>query len=93
MNDQVKEILTILQEEMAEVIVEISKCFRFGADQIMQGQNLSNIQKLEKELGDAMAMIELLKEQDIGVSEKGLIDAKHKKFEKLKIWSNIKINK
>ena len=47
MNEDTKEILTILQEECAEVIVEVSKCFRFGPDQIMQGIEESNIQRLQ----------------------------------------------
>lgn len=91
MDANAKEILTILQEECAEVIVEVSKCFRFGPDQIMQGQDFSNIQRLEKELGDVVAMIELLKNINLGVSDDGITQAKYKKFDKLKSWSNIKI--
>ena len=93
MNEDTKEILTILQEECAEVIVEVSKCFRFGPDQMMQGVNVSNIQRLEKELGDLLAMVELLVDKDIGVSTDGLEIARTAKFEKLKQWSNIIINK
>jgi NTP pyrophosphatase (non-canonical NTP hydrolase) len=93
MNDEVWETLVILQEECAEVIVEISKCMRFGPDQMMQGTNETNIQKLEKELGDLQAMIELLVGHNVGVSNKGISKAKRKKFEKLKTWSNITINK
>ena len=93
MNEDTKEILTILQEECAEVIVEVSKCFRFGPDQMMQGVNVSNIQRLEKELGDLLAMVELLVDKDIGVSTDGLEIARTAKFEKLKQWSNIVINK
>lgn len=93
MNEDTKEILTILQEECAEVIVEVSKCFRFGPDQMMQGVDVSNIQRLEKELGDLLAMVELLVDKDIGVSTDGLEVARTAKFEKLKQWSNIIINK
>lgn len=93
MNEDLREILIILQEECAEVIVDISKCFRFGPDQIMEGQELSNIQRLEKELGDLQAMIELLTDLDVGVTTKGINSNKKKKFEKLKQWSNLKINK
>lgn len=91
MNEQVKEILIILQEEAAEVIVEISKCFRFGPDQMIQGQDVTNIQRLEKELGDLQAMIQLLVKQKVGVSQDGMNVAKQQKFEKLKRYSNIKI--
>jgi NTP pyrophosphatase (non-canonical NTP hydrolase) len=93
MNEDTKEILTILQEECAEVIVEVSKCFRFGPDQMMQGADVSNIQRLEKELGDLLAMVELLVDKDIGVSTDGLELASKAKFVKLKQWSNIIINK
>lgn len=91
MNEQTKEILTILQEECAEVIVEVSKCFRFGPDQMMEGTEVTNIQRLEKELGDLQAMVQLLVKQKVGVSQDGINTAKNKKFEKLKIYSNIKL--
>jgi len=91
MNEQTKEILTILQEECAEVIVEVSKCFRFGPDQMMEGIDVTNIQRLEKEIGDLQAMIQLLVKEKVGVSQDGINTAKNKKFEKLKVYSNIKI--
>lgn len=91
MNEQTKEILIILQEECAEVIVEVSKCFRFGPDQMMEGLDVTNIQRLEKEIGDLQAMIQLLVKQKVGVSQEGINNAKAKKFEKLKLYSNIKI--
>ena len=91
MNDQTKEILVILQEECAEVIVEVSKCFRFGPDQMMEGLDVTNIQRLEKEIGDLQAMINLLVKQKVGVSQDGINLAKVKKFEKLKVYSSIKI--
>lgn len=93
MNEDLREVLTILQEECAEVIVDISKCFRFGPDQIMQGQELTNLQRLEKELGDVQAMLELLVDLKVGVTQKGISEAKKSKFKKLKQWSNLKINK
>lgn len=93
MNEDTKEILVILQEECAEVIVEISKCFRFGPDQMMAGVEVTNIQRLEKELGDLLAMVELLTDKDVGVNTEGLELAKKAKFEKLKLWSNLTINK
>jgi hypothetical protein len=93
MNDDTKEILTILQEECAEVIVEVSKCFRFGPDQMMEGLEVTNIQRLQKELGDLLAMIELLTDNNVGVTTQGLKVAKKAKFKKLKQWSNLTINK
>jgi len=93
MNDDTKEILTILQEECAEVIVEVSKCFRFGPDQMMEGVDVTNIQRLQKEIGDLQAMIVLLVDNNVGVTTQGLKVAKKAKFKKLKQWSNLTINK
>lgn len=93
MNEQTKEILTILQEECAEVIVEVSKIRRFGPDQCKADSDETNIQRLQKELGDVMAMIELITKEGVGVTTQGLKSAKMAKFEKLKVWSNITINK
>jgi NTP pyrophosphatase (non-canonical NTP hydrolase) len=93
MNDDTKEILTILQEECAEVIVEVSKCFRFGPDQMMEGMNVTNMERLQKEIGDLQAMIELLIDNKVGVTTQGLKEAKKAKFQKLKQWSNLTITK
>jgi NTP pyrophosphatase (non-canonical NTP hydrolase) len=93
MNDDTKEILTILQEECAEVIVEVSKCFRFGPDQMMEGMDVTNMERLQKEIGDLQAMIELLVDNKVGVTTQGLKEAKKAKFQKLKLWSNLTITK
>ena len=93
MNNELKEILIILQEECAEVIVEVSKCMRFGPDQILQSTDETNMQRLQKEIGDLQAMIELLIDQKVGVSLKDINKAKRKKFQKLKTYSSITINK
>jgi hypothetical protein len=88
MNETTREILIILQEECAEVIVEISKCFRFGPDQMMEGLDVTNIQRLQKELGDLQAMIDLCIKFNIVGSEQVSIAADNK-IAKLKQWSNI----
>lgn len=89
MNNKSKEILVILQEEAAEVIVEVSKCFRFGPDQVLQGTSDSNVKRLEKEIGDLQAMIDLLLEQNIGITQEGIQSAKEHKFSKLRKFSSI----
>ena len=91
MNENLREILLILQEECAESTQAISKCFRFGPDQIKPGKEKTNMQHLEEELGDLLAMIELLEDSDVGVTREGLEQAKRAKFEKLRHWSNIEI--
>ena len=93
MNDQTREVLLILQEECAEVTQAISKCFRFGPDQMKPGKDRTNVNMLEEEIGDLFAMVELLTDLKIGVTQNGISKAKKQKFEKLKKWSNLKINK
>lgn len=88
MNDKVQQILDILQEECAEVIQNISKCRRFGLEnEYLKGTGTQR-DNLVKELGDVLAMIDLLKENNI-VDDAELDLAKRNKFIKLRKWSNI----
>ena len=93
MNEQTKELLLILQEECAEVTQAVSKCMRFGLDQMKPGKNRTNINMLEEEIGDLFAMVELLTDMNVGVTIEGINEAKLNKFHKLKKWSNLIINK
>ena len=86
--DKEREILLIAQEECAEVIQAISKCFRFGLDNVKPGKPKTNREHLEEELGDLQAMVEILQELDI-VSFTNIERAAEAKREKLKVWSNI----
>jgi NTP pyrophosphatase (non-canonical NTP hydrolase) len=88
MNERVQEILDILQEECAEVIVEVSKCRRFGTDSLHYKTGITHREMLEQEIGDVLCMIELLHQEGI-LSEEGLMAAKQKKEEKLRKYSNI----
>ena len=80
--------MNILSEECAEVIQAISKCNRFGLNNIKPGKPKTNLQHLEEELGDLLAMIDILHEMDV-VSWNNLEAAKAAKIEKLKKWSSI----
>lgn len=80
------EILSIAQEECAEVIQAISKIFRFGLDGLYEEQ--TNRQRLESELGDLQCMITLLKECGI-VDESKVYRAEVAKRSRLRSWSNI----
>jgi NTP pyrophosphatase (non-canonical NTP hydrolase) len=91
MNDQLREILIILQEECGEVVQDVAKCFRFGPDQMIHGGTQTNLQRLESELGDLQAMIGLLV-RELAVSAEGIEAARLKKLEKLRMWSNINID-
>lgn len=80
-NDSTTELLTILQEECAEVIQEASKIKRFGHEP-------ENLERFVKELGDLWCMIELCQEYDL-VSFEELVKYSDSKREKLKLWSNV----
>jgi NTP pyrophosphatase (non-canonical NTP hydrolase) len=89
MTESEKQILLICQEECAEVTQAISKVFRFGYDSVYpKGSSEDNRAKLEGELGDLQAMIELMIETGI-VDETNLRVASTMKKIKLKKWSNI----
>lgn len=81
MNRQ-EEIMTILQEECAEVIQAVSKVRRFG----MEG----NLEELKKELSDLQCMINLMEEFMV-VSYRPIekLSQMAQKREKLKKFSKI----
>jgi len=88
MDPKTKEVMDILQEECAEVIQAVSKISRFGIDNFKPGKPKTNREHLEEELGDMLAMIDILKELGV-VSEANLAAANEAKKVKLKQWSNI----
>jgi NTP pyrophosphatase (non-canonical NTP hydrolase) len=88
MNEVVSEAMDILQEECAEVVQAISKCRRFGLNNIKPGKDRTNLECLEEEIGDLMAMVDILVEKDI-LSYHNLEIAQKAKKEKLKVWSKI----
>jgi NTP pyrophosphatase (non-canonical NTP hydrolase) len=88
MNSQQKEVMDILQEECAEVIQAVSKISRFGIDNYKPGKPKTNREHLEEELGDMLAMIDILQDMDI-VSYANIERAQAAKIEKLKKWSTI----
>jgi NTP pyrophosphatase (non-canonical NTP hydrolase) len=85
---QLKEIMGILQEECAEVIQAVSKVNRFGLDNTKPGTEYSNREHLEEELGDLVAMINILCDTNI-VSDQRIKQAAKAKLQKLKQWSTI----
>jgi len=88
MTDKTKEIMDITAEECAEVIVAISKISRFGIDNYKPNKPLTNRQHLEEEIGDLLAMVDLLEQFSI-VDMTAVNTARIAKIEKLKQWSNI----
>jgi len=88
MNEKTKEILLITQEECAEVTQAISKIFRFGLEATHPDRTETNREHFAEELGDLLAMTDLLLKYNI-VPLDQVIKAKEAKREKLKKWSNI----
>ena len=85
---QANEVMDILQEEAAEVIQGVSKIRRFGPNNHKSGESQTNLEHLEEELGDMLAMIDIMLEMDM-VSMGNIEIAKQAKIDKLKKWSNI----
>jgi NTP pyrophosphatase (non-canonical NTP hydrolase) len=88
MTEDSNEVMDITQEECAEVIQAISKIRRFGMDNAKPGTEYSNREHLEEELGDVLAMVDILLINQV-VNWGNLHKAKRAKIEKLKKWSTI----
>lgn len=89
MNEVVKETLIITQEECAEVIQAISKTMRFGFDSCYPTDDSASTKEcLEMEVGQLLAMIDILIDKDI-VRAYQIGEAREAKKIKLKTWSNI----
>ena len=86
MNDVDREIMLIAQEECAEVTQAISKCFRFGLNEMYNER--TNNQRLYEELGDLHCMIELMVESGM-INREELLNASGLKRQKLQKWSAI----
>jgi NTP pyrophosphatase (non-canonical NTP hydrolase) len=90
MNNKTEEALGILQEECAEVIVEASKIRRFGLETAHYKSDMNRTHRamLEMELGDVLALVDILLEQ--GILDQDRLDLyKQQKKDKLKLWSKI----
>lgn len=87
MTPKIAEALTILQEECAEVIQNASKIKRFGLNESYEGQE-SNRVRLQKEVGDVLALIDILIDCEV-LEHTELLQCKVDKINKLKIFSNL----
>jgi len=88
MDAKTKEILDITQEECAEVVVAVSKISRFGIDNVKPGKPKTNREHLEEEVGDLLAMVDLMIEHKV-IDVNSVNLARAAKKDKLKLWSNI----
>ena len=79
--------MVILQEECAEVIQAVSKCYRFGLDNPHKS-GATQRANLEMEIGDMLVLVDILISQGV-IDLNNLNIAKANKIEKLKIWSKL----
>lgn len=77
-NEYQEEVLNILQEECAEVIQAASKIKRFGLIG-KRGDDITNLDSLEMEIGDVLTLIEMLIESDIGITHENINAARANK--------------
>ena len=64
----VKEYLMLCAiEELGEIAKEISKCMRFTPGHVAPEYGTSNVSRVEKEIAEFYAVIEMLKENNIGI--------------------------
>ena len=89
MFDDIPQNLEILAEECAEVIQMKSKIIRFGIDDYHPKNKAPNREVFEQEVGDVLAMIEILTTNGI-LTKEGLLEAKQRKFDKLEKWYSYK---
>ena len=87
MNTKTNEALVILQEECAEVIQEVSKCFRFGINDLNK-DGIRHSTVLEKEVADMLCMVDILVDQGV-LDTARLAEGKREKQIKLKKWSKL----
>ena|SRR3990167_11143702 len=58
--NRTEHLLVCLSEECAEVAHEISKALRFGLQEVMPGQPLTNEERIAREFVDLLAVYEIL---------------------------------
>lgn len=61
--NKIEHLLTIMNEEAAEIAKEGSKCLRFGVDEIYKPIGISNAERVKVEFNDLLAVIEMLQEE------------------------------
>jgi NTP pyrophosphatase (non-canonical NTP hydrolase) len=88
MDSKIEEALGILQEECAEVVVEVSKIRRFGLHEKSHHTGFSHRATLEMEVGDLLCLVDYLIENNV-LNSDNLAAAKLAKQAKLKKWSKI----
>ena len=60
-----RELYEKLAEECLEAAHRVLKLVKFGIDEVQPGQDQNNMERLESELGDVLAAMEVLQERDL----------------------------
>lgn len=81
-----REVLTILQEECAEVIQAASKLLRFGAYVTNPVTGVANTKELGLEIGDLRFMLQVLYEATGLTDPNDVADGLRRKRERLRIF-------
>jgi hypothetical protein len=84
-------IARITQEECAEVIQAISKVLRFGIDHESPITNITNAAHLEEEMGQLIAMMQLLAD-DWKLNRRNVTLAYENKKANYDLWDNAHAN-
>lgn len=86
---RIEHLLWILSEECAEVAHRASKAARFGMDNIEEGQDLTNEQRIWVELNDLIAAAEMIADEYklSSYSDERAIQRKKDKVEKFLKYS------
>lgn len=80
-----RKLLTLVIEESAEVMQEICKMLHFGLDNVNPVTGVSNQEKLHAEVGDVLAVLEMM--VDRGYLDWDKLQAgAERKVERLKKW-------
>lgn len=58
-------LLLQLGEEAAEIVKEVSKCLRFGPDEIYPKIGVSNIDRVYAEFNDLLGIVEMLQVENL----------------------------
>ena len=79
-----EQLLVIAGEESAEVIQALSKCLRFGPQEIYPVIKITNANRVLEEFNDLFAVLEMLQKEGVFrpcILDRYMIEAKKKKVE------------
>ena len=90
LTDEEREILDILQEECAEVILAVSKIKRFGRRNINPKTDVDNVLELSLEVGDLDTIRAIAQSAGL-IEERAVHQGRARKIERLREFSNINL--